>query len=244
MCETAGSPPGLFYTLMLVAPYGLSRLGALATRWRGVSWKQLAVCLAVAAAIAGARARDRGLAGAPACVFGSRERGGRSGEDFALALSAPWREVIRGVVARGAGLQEMHMGSVGDAARGVRADLRGRASIAASRSVMFVIAAFGVALCVRRDGRGAAVVRAPRAGLRALAHPGPLQADLDLGARGDGGIRRGCDRRALAMRSACCVGADRRSCVYLISEYAQPASSTAREAWWSIAAISIAAAIV
>lgn len=240
LCETAGSPPGLFYTLLLVGPYGLYRLVALAPRRREVNWGQLAICLAVAAAIAGLVLAIVVLPERQLVALGSRERWAK-GDDFALSLSAPWREVIRGVIARGAGLQEMYMGSAVMllAACAVFARPRYDRGIAI---LWIVIAALGVALASGATGEvlpwfvhhvpGFALLRIP--GRYKLISIWALAAAAGYGADAVGARWRsiGCGVALLAL------------VIYLVNEHGQPASPIARVAWWSIAAMAIAAGLV
>ena len=236
LCETAGSPPGLFYTLMLVAPYGLWRLVSA----RGVRWRDLALCLAVAAAIAGAVLLLVVLPERQLVALGSRERWAR-GDDFALSLSAPWRDVLRGVLARGAGLQEMYMGSIVMLLAACAVIARPRFD----RGIAFawlVIAALGVALAAGATGEvlpwfvhhvpGFALLRVPGryklVAIWALAPMAGYGADA-LGARWRA---IGCGAALLAL------------VIDLIAKYGQPASPIAREAWWSIAAMAIAVVLV
>ena len=236
LCETAGSPPGLFYTLMLVAPYGLWRLASA----RGVRWRDLAICLAVAAAIAGLVLAIVVLPERQLVALGSRERWA-SGDDFALSLSAPWRDVLRGVLAHGAGLAEMYMGSAVLLLAACAVVCRPRFD----RGIAFawlVIATLGVMLAAGATFEvlpwfvhhvpGFSLLRIP--GRYKLVSIWALAAMAGYGADALGGRWRaiGCGAVLLAL------------VVDLIAKYGAPPAPVGRDAWWSIAAMAIAVALV
>jgi len=114
LAMTAGSPPGLFYAGLLIAPYALVRLVETLARPDRRSPRALGQ-LVIAGGVA------LGIAALVACVtviptgmlveLGSRDRFARPGRDFALALSLDIWPATRGVFVRGAGLFEMYMGA-------------------------------------------------------------------------------------------------------------------------------------
>ncbi len=111
---TAGSPPGLFYAALIIAPYAVVRL-VMHLRMPEQRTRAALIQLGVAAGTA------IGIALLVACVtviptgelvaLGSRDRFAPPGRSFALALSLPLPAAARGVFVRGAGLFEMYMGA-------------------------------------------------------------------------------------------------------------------------------------
>ncbi|HEV7559884.1 MAG TPA: hypothetical protein VGO00_30610, partial [Kofleriaceae bacterium] len=109
LCVTAGSPPGLFYAGLLVGSYGAWRLAqTLIPPERRV--RALVICLAVAGALIGLVVALTTVPAQAVVQLGSRFRW-QPEDQFPLALSLPWAESMRGVIARGAGLGEMYMGA-------------------------------------------------------------------------------------------------------------------------------------
>lgn len=234
LCETAGSPPGLFYTLMLVAPYGLWRLAT--AKW---SWQTL-VALGVALVVALAPLLLVVLPQRQLVALGSRERWA-SGDDFALALSQPWRDVLRGVVARGAGLLEMYMGSVVLILALCALVCRPRWDKGIAW-VWFVVAAFGVALACGDSGEVLPWIIHHVPGFKLLRVPGryKLVAIWALAAMAGVGAD-GLDKR---WRAIACAAAVFALVWYLIHEDAVVEASFARPDWWSVAATGAAAFVV
>lgn len=106
---TAGSPPGLFYSALLIGPYALVRLfGAKRTK-RELG--QLAIAAGVALFMCILVAGVTILPTGQLVELGSRDRFAPAGPQFALALSLPLPAAARGVFVRGAGLFEMYMGA-------------------------------------------------------------------------------------------------------------------------------------
>ncbi len=110
---TAGSPPGLFYSALLVAPYTLLRtvqtLRDPARRTRP-ALLQLAAAAGTALGIALLVAGVTILPTGQLVALGSRDRFAPTGRSFALALSLRLPDAARGVFVHGAGLFEMYMG--------------------------------------------------------------------------------------------------------------------------------------
>jgi hypothetical protein len=105
LCATAGSPPGLFYAALLIAPYGVWRVATVRPPWRA-----LVGCAACAAAVAGLVVALTVIPTQTLVAFGSRDRWA-TGDSFALSLSFAWPGVVRGVFAHGAGFPEMYLGA-------------------------------------------------------------------------------------------------------------------------------------
>jgi len=111
---TCGSPPGLFYAALMIAPYALVRLvmhllvpenrtraGLIALGAAG------GVAVGIAILVAGVTVLPTSLL----VELGSRDRFAPPGRTFALPLSLPLEPAARGVFVRGAGLFEMYMGA-------------------------------------------------------------------------------------------------------------------------------------
>ena len=105
LCATAGSPPGLFYSALLVAPYALWRVATVRPPWR-----QLAGCAAVAAGLAALVVAVVVVPAGTLVAESARDRWA-SGDAFALSLSFPWRGAARGAFAHSAGFFEMYLGA-------------------------------------------------------------------------------------------------------------------------------------
>ena len=105
LCATAGSPPGLFYAALLIAPYGL-------WRWIAVrpAWRPMLRCAAVAALVIAPVIALTVIPTQTIVALGTRDRWA-SGDAFALSLSFDWGGVLRGVFASTAGFPEMYVGA-------------------------------------------------------------------------------------------------------------------------------------
>lgn len=109
---TAGSPPGLFYAGLIIAPYAAIRI---VTHLRAHHTRADLLALGAAAGtaiflallVAGVTVIPTGQL----VELGSRDRFAPPGPQFALALSLPLPAAARGVFDRGAGLFEMYMGA-------------------------------------------------------------------------------------------------------------------------------------
>ena len=232
LAETAGSPPGLFYTLMLVGPYGLWRI-ATNRRW---SW-QLLGCFAVAGVVALAPLLLVVLPQRQLVALGSRERWAK-GDDFALSLSAPWREVWRGAVTHGAGIQEMYMGSVVVLLAACSLLARGMHDRAIAWCWL-LCATLGVMLAMGATGEilpwfvhhvpGFALLRIP--GRYKLVSIWALCAMAGYGA----------DAVGSRWRTLVCAAGMIAFVAWLVHKHGIPG---VREAWWSTAAMAIAAVLV
>jgi hypothetical protein len=112
-CITAGSPPGLFYASLMIAPYALWRC---ATTLRDPARRtrpeliQLAICVGVTAVVSLLVVAVTVLPTGELVALGSRDRFAPPGRAFALALSQPLPGVLRGVFCRGAGFFEFYLG--------------------------------------------------------------------------------------------------------------------------------------
>ena len=111
---TAGSPPGLFYAGLIIAPYALLRLVMHLREPANRTREQLLGLGAAAGTAIGIALLVAGVTVIPTgqlVELGSRDRFAPPGPGFALALSLPLPAAARGVFARGAGLFEMYMGA-------------------------------------------------------------------------------------------------------------------------------------
>ena len=105
LCATAGSPPGLFYASLLIAPYGLWRVAAVRPPWR-----RFAVAAVVAAVLAGLVVAVTAIPTQALVAASARDRWAQ-GDAFALSLSFDWSGVWRGALAHAAGYFEMYLGA-------------------------------------------------------------------------------------------------------------------------------------
>lgn len=105
LCATAGSPPGLFYAALLIAPYGVWRTVAVRPPWR-----PFLACAAIAAAVAALVVALTVIPTQALVASGARDRWAK-GDAFALALSFDWHGVMRGAFAHAAGFPEMYLGA-------------------------------------------------------------------------------------------------------------------------------------
>jgi hypothetical protein len=246
---TAGSPPGLFYALLLVAPYAVVRLVAhlrVAEHRRRVALVRLATCVGAAVAVVGLVLAVTVLPTRDLVALGSRDRLGAGTPEFALSGAIPLGPALRGTLARGAGPFEIYMGSaivlLAACAIALRARRDGGAPI-----VMVAIAATGIVLAA-----GAAtpvlpwlVAHVPGFALLRVANRYKLLAAWGLcaaAAYGAGALE--VVARATKRRALWCAGAAVVLVVVLVAVVPDPAEPKARDPWWSLAPIGIAAALV
>ena len=104
LCATAGSPPGLFYALLLSLPYGLWRLAT-----ARVPPGRLAVPALAAGVVAGLVLLVTVAPTGELVALAARRRW--AGGGFTLELSLPLRAAARGVISPVAGLPELYVGS-------------------------------------------------------------------------------------------------------------------------------------
>jgi len=105
LCATAGSPPGMFYAALLIAPYGVWRIATVRPPWRAMLG-----CAVIAAGVAGLVLAVTVIPTQTLVAFASRDRWA-AGDAFALSQSLPWDGVVRGVLAHNAGPPEMYVGA-------------------------------------------------------------------------------------------------------------------------------------
>ena len=105
LCATAGSPPGLFYAALLIAPYGLWRVATVRPPWR-----RFAGCAALAAVLSAIVVALVALPTQTLVALGTRDRWA-AGDAFALSLSFDGGAMARGVFAHAAGTIEMYLGA-------------------------------------------------------------------------------------------------------------------------------------
>jgi hypothetical protein len=233
LCATAGSPPGLFYAGLLIAPYGVWRVATVRPAWR-----PLIRCAVVAVVVAGLVVAVTVIPAQALVALGSRDRWA-SGDSFALALSFNWRGVMRGVFAHGTGFPEMYLGAalVLLAACALVQPWRD----GGAPQLFALIAAFGLVLVAGatlpvlpwlvHHVPGFALLRIP--GRYKLLAAWGIAAGAGYGAAGLGGPRPRVAIIAVAVGLAA-------------SSYAVAAYGTgkARPEWWSIAAMAVPCALV
>lgn len=105
LCATAGSPPGLFYAALLIAPYAVWRLVQVRPPWR-----PLIGCVAVAGALSLAVVALTVIPTQALVAAAARDRWA-SGDAFALSLSFDWHRAVYGTYAHAAGFAEMYLGA-------------------------------------------------------------------------------------------------------------------------------------
>ncbi|MDB4956237.1 MAG: hypothetical protein JWO36_3806 [Myxococcales bacterium] len=248
LCATAGSPPGLFYAMLLIVPYAIWRTGvALRGRVSREVIIAVAKCAGVAAILAGLVLAVTVLPTRDLVAVGSRDRFG-TGRDFALALSLPLPAAIRGVMTRGAGLFEMYIGCavflLGLCAIVLRPRFdRGAAIVFAS------IAAFGVTLAAGATAGVLPVLVDHVPGFGLLRVPGrykllaawSLAAAAGYGAASLEAAWGDVKLRTRAMICATCMVA--LASVFVIG-WSMPPEPKNRATWCSIVAVVIAAGLV
>jgi hypothetical protein len=246
-CATAGSPPGLFYAALLIGPYGVWRLAnALRDRQRRKKRAliDLAICGATAAIAIVLVVAVVTVIAQPLVEAGSRWRW-QPPEEFPLALSQPWRDVVRGVFARGAGLGEMYMGSAIVLLALCAMVLRPRCDRGIA-IVFAAIAAFGIVLAA---GDTTPVLpwlvhHLPGFGLLRIPNRYKLVAAWALVAAAAYGVAAlEQATREQRIRATVCAIVALGAIVLFVERWPTP-ETFARPAWWSIVAMAIAAALV
>jgi hypothetical protein len=244
LCATAGSPPGLFYASLLIAPYGLWRVARVRPPWRA-----FAGCAAVAAVLAALVVAVVALPTGALVAASARDRWA-SGDGFALSLSFDWHRVWRGAFAHAAGYFEMYVGAA-IALLAVCAVVRRRDAGAPRLFVALAIAALalvaGSTLPVLpwlvHHVPGFALMRIP--GRYKLLAAWSLAAAAGYGADGLdetpgetlGETKGGTRRRAVAITAVAGLAA---SVAVVVAYGADPF----RPAWWSIAAMAVPCALI
>lgn len=250
-CITAGSPPGLFYAALLVAPYALWRtvttLREPARRTRR-ELGQLAICAGVAAFVSLLVAAVTVLPTQELVALGSRDRFAPPGRSFALALSLHLPAAARGVFCRGAGLFEMYMGVAVVVLAVTALALRPRFDRGIA-ILLVLVACFGIWLASGATGGLLTVLVDHVPGFAMLRVPGryKLLAAWTLAAAAGYGIAaleaawgdRVLRRRAVVVAAVAVVLA-----VILVVGWGNAASPKARPAWWSIPMTVVVASLV
>jgi hypothetical protein len=247
---TAGSPPGLFYAMLLVAPYAVWRLaGTLRepARRSRPELVRLALCIGVAAGLALLVLALTTLPTRQLVELGSRDRFA-SGRDFALALSLPFPAAARGVFVRGAGLFEMYMGAALVVLAVCALVVRPRFDRGAPL-VLGGLAVLGVVLAAGATGGLLPWLVDHVPGFELLRVPGRYKmltawSVAALAGFGIAALEAARVDRALRVRVAVCAALAVVIAIVLVAGWANPASPKERAAWWSIAAVVIAAACV
>jgi hypothetical protein len=233
LCATAGSPPGLFYASLLIAPYGLWRVAAVRPPWRA-----FAGCAAVAAGLAALVVAVTALPTQTLVALSARDRWA-SGDAFALSLSFDWHGVWRGAFAHAAGYFEMYVGAAIALLAACALVQPRRDSGMPQLLVLVAIAAFalvaGSTLPVLpwlvHHVPGFALMRIP--GRYKLLAAWSLAAAAGYGADGLAGARPRAALIAVVAGLAASIAA-------VVARGTDPF----RPAWWSIAAMAVACALV
>jgi hypothetical protein len=233
LCATAGSPPGLFYASLLIAPYGLWRVAVVRPPWRA-----FARCAVVAAVLAALIVAVAVLPTRTLVALSARDRWA-GGDAFALALSFDWHGVWRGAFAHAAGYFEMYVGAA-IALLAACAQVQPRRDGGVPQLlVLLAIAAFalvaGSTLPVLpwlvHHVPGFALMRIP--GRYKLLAAWSLAAAAGYGADGLGGPRPRAALIAVVVGLAASIAA-------VVAQ----GTDQFRPAWWSIAAMAVACALV
>ncbi|HUJ58978.1 MAG TPA: hypothetical protein VLX92_10810 [Kofleriaceae bacterium] len=243
-CITAGSPPGLFYAMLLVAPYAAWRA---VTALRGADRAhviQIAGCFTLAGALAGLALALTVLPTRELVALGSRDRFA-TGPDFALVNSLPLPEAARGTFVRGAGLFEMYLGAgvvlLAACALAVRPRFdRGAAIVLAATGVLGVVLAAGSTAGVLPW----LVAHVPGFGLLRVPGRYKLLSAWSIAAcagYGTAALEAAWRDRA-ARRVIACAAAGVALSVLFVVGWGR-GSPTSRPPWWSIVAMAVPAAL-
>lgn len=112
MSATAASPPGLWYTMLLVVPYAVWRTAA---AWRAglprARWLALARCAALAAGVLALVLAVTTLPARELAAVASRDRFGGGTLEFATAGGLPFGRALLGLFVRGAGVPDVYLGA-------------------------------------------------------------------------------------------------------------------------------------
>jgi hypothetical protein len=243
---TAGSPPGLFYAMLLVVPYAIWRAVPAVRGKSRAERVQLAACAGVAAALV---ALVLALTVLPTSELVARAFRHRfdNGSDFALGLSLPFGPALRGVAVRGAGLFEMYCGASVVLLAACAVAVRPRFD----RGAAIVFAAIAFAGVVLAAGTTAGVLpilvhHVPGFGLLRVPGRYKLLAAWSLAAAagfGIGALEAAWREPQLRRRVLACAGG---ACVVTIAcviAWGRPADAKDRAAWWSIVATAVPAAL-
>lgn len=248
---TAGSPPGLFYAALLIAPYTLVRLVAVlrdpARRTRGELLSlaaAAATALVICALVAGVTVIPTGQL----VELGSRDRFAPPGSKFALALSLPLPAAARGVFVRGAGLFEMYLGAALVILAVCAIVMRPRVDRGAPLT-LFSTGVVGVILAAGTTGGllPLLVDHVPVFGMLRVPGRYKLLAAWSIAAAAGYGIaalEAAWSDRALRWRAVAVVGVALALALVLVVGWAHAPSPKNRPAWWSIAAVAIAGGLV
>ena len=244
LCATAASPPGMFYAMLIVAPYALLRLIAtLRERHRRQELIRLAIALGVLAVIAGLVLALTVLPARELVPLSARDRFAPPGRITALSASLPVWGAARGVFVRGAGVFEMYMGAA--------TFLLALCALARPRFdrgiaiVFFVTAAVGVVLA---SGLTTPVLpwlveHVPVFGLLRIPGRYKLVAAWPLAACAGYGVAALGDVR-VRMRVTIVAVVVTLVAIWFVTSWPNPVSVTERPAWWSIPIALVAAALV
>jgi hypothetical protein len=243
LCATAGSPPGLFYVLLLVVPYAIYRAIPAVIAMSRAQRIQLAIAAGVAIALAGLVLALTVLPTRAVAALGSQQRF-EQGADFALGGSLPFGPALRGVAVRAAGLFEMYIGAT--VVLLAACALAARPRFDRGAAIFFVALAFsGVVLAAGTTAYVLPWLVAHVPGFAILRVPGryKLLAAWGLAAGAGYGIAA-LEQMELRRRVWICAAAAVAITVIVVLVWGQPASPKDRAAWWSIVAIAIPAGAI
>jgi hypothetical protein len=251
---TAGSPPGLFYSALVIAPYTVLRLVTTlrdpARRTRA-ELLQLGAAAGTALAIALLVAAVTVIPTGELVALGSRDRVAPPGKTFALALSLPLPAAARGVFVRGAGLFEMYLGAALVMLAFCAVVLRPRFD----RGAPVVLLSTGVLGVILAAGATGALLpllvdHLPAFGMLRVPGRYKLLVAWSVAAAAGYGVSAleaawaDAGGKALRWRAVAVAGAGIVVAVGCVALFAHPDSPKERPAWWSIPVTVLVGALV
>ncbi len=241
---TAGSPPGVVYAALLIAPYAVMRLvqRLRAHHSRG-ELLALATCIGCAIVIAGLVAAVTILPTSQLVALADRDRLG-TGPEFALLGSQELLPALRGVFLRGGGPFELYCGTALTLLAVIGVVVKPRADRGAPLS-MFGTALFGVILVAGASAFVLPLLVAYVPPFELLRVPARYKLITAWGLAAGAAYGVAALEQRLAPRKVwIVVGFAIAVVVAWIGDIGGPATAKDHPAWWSIAAIAIAGALV
>ena len=242
-CLTAGSPPGLFYALLLVVPYAGWRFADV-MRVPAQRTRELAMCIGAAAVVVGLVLAATILPTSELVALGSRDRVGADSPDFALVGSLSFPAAVRGLFVRGAGPFEVYCGTGVVLLAALALVLRAKFDRGGA-IVMIATAALGIVLAA---GTTAVLLpflveHAPGFGL--LRVPGRYKLLCAWSLAAAAGYGAAALEAQLHKRRALIAAATAVAIVAIaVAMRGLPATVKDHPAWWSVVATAIAAVCV
>lgn len=241
---TAGSPPGVVYAALLIVPYAVMRsVQRLRAHHSPTELLALARCIGCAIAIAGLVAAVTILPTSQLVALGDRDRLG-TGPEFALLGSQDLLTALRGVFLRAGGPFELYCGTAITLLAVIGVVIRPRTDSSAPLS-MFGTALFGVILVAGVSAYLLPLLVAYVPPFELLRVPGryKLLTSWGLAAGAAYGVAA-LEQRLAPKRVWIVVGFAVAVVIAWIGNLGAPATAKDHPAWWSIAAIAIAGALV